>query len=135
MPQTRESLTSIRELLIDTPAGGHVRLEEVADVRMRPTPNVIKREDASRRIDVGANVRGRELGAVAADVERLLADVEFAREYHAEVVGEYAERQAADQRLLGFAAAAAIGLFLLLNIALRSWRLASVSFLTLPKIG
>src|SRR5687767_13566981 len=32
----------------------------------------------------------------------------------------------------GFAAAAAIGIFLLLNIALRSWRLASVSFLTLP---
>ena len=131
-PQTRDSLTSIRELLIDTPSGSHVRLEDVADVRMRPTPNVIKREDASRRIDVGANVRGRDLGAVADDVERILADVEYPREYHAEVLGEYAERQAADQRLLGFAAAAAIGIFLLLNIALRSWRLASVSFLTLP---
>ena len=43
---------------IDTPGGGHVRLADVADVRIAPTPNQISREDNSRRIDVGANVEG-----------------------------------------------------------------------------
>jgi Cu/Ag efflux pump CusA len=33
IPESRDSLTDIRELLIDAPTGGHVRLEEVADVR------------------------------------------------------------------------------------------------------
>jgi Cu/Ag efflux pump CusA len=131
-PETRHSLTSIRELLIDTPTGRHVRLAQVADVRIRPTPNVIKREGVSRRIDVGANVRGRDLVAVAGDVKQRLEQVAFPLGYHAELLGEYAERQAADRRMLGFAGAAAVGIFLLLLMALRSWRLAAVSFVTLP---
>jgi Cu/Ag efflux pump CusA len=48
------------------------------------------------------------------------------------MLGEYTERQAAQQRLLLFAGVAAIGIFLLLQIAFRSWRLATLSFLTLP---
>ena len=58
-PEARHSLTDIRRLLIDTPGGGHVRLGDVATVRVRPTPAVIQREASSRRIDVTADVRGR----------------------------------------------------------------------------
>src|ERR671917_372673 len=63
-PETRNSVTSIRELPIDTPGGEQIRLEQVANVRVAPTPNAIEREDQSRRIDVGANVEGRDLGSV-----------------------------------------------------------------------
>ena len=73
-PETRNSVSDIRELLIDTPAGGHIRLEDVADVRIGPVPNVIAREDMSRRINVEANVRGRDLGSVAQDVARCPRD-------------------------------------------------------------
>jgi CzcA family heavy metal efflux pump len=131
-PETRHSLTSIRELLIDTPSGGQVRLDEVADVRVVPSPNAIKREGAARRIDVGANVRGRDLGSVVAEVERRLEEVEFPLGYHPELLGEYAERQAAQSRLLGFAVIAALGVLLLLQAAFGSWRLATLAFLTLP---
>jgi Cu/Ag efflux pump CusA len=51
-PQTRNNITALRELLIDTPSGGRVRLEDVADVRVAPTQNIINREGVSRRIDV-----------------------------------------------------------------------------------
>lgn len=129
---TRHSLTSIRELLIDTPNGGHVRLEDVADVRIVPSPNVIKREGVSRRIDVGANVQGRDIGAVTREVEARLQGIDFPLEYHPVVLGEYAERQAAQQRMLGFVIAAVIGIFLLLQAAFGSWRLATLVFLTLP---
>ena len=47
-------------------------------------------------------------------------------------LGDFAERQAADRRALEVAIAAAIGIFLLLQAALGSWRLAAVSFLVLP---
>jgi CzcA family heavy metal efflux pump len=131
-PATRSSVNSIRDLLIDTPGGGHVRLGDVAQVRVAPAANVVRRENDSRRIDVGANVRGRDLGAVAADIQRRLQTVPFGLGYHAEVLGEYVERQAAEARLLGLAVAVAVGILLLLQLSFGSWRLAVLSFVTLP---
>ncbi|MDQ3881146.1 MAG: efflux RND transporter permease subunit [Chloroflexota bacterium] len=131
-PQTRHSVTDIENLLIDTPGGDKVRLAELADVRIVPTPNVIEREAASRAIDVAGNVSGRDLGSVVADVRAALAEVDFPLEYHAELLGEYAERESAQSRLLLFAIAAAIAVVLLLQAAFGSWRLATLAFLTLP---
>jgi Cu/Ag efflux pump CusA len=132
-PETRTSLTSIQQLPIDTPAGHRVLLEEVADVRVAPTPNQIERDQGSRRIDVGANVSdGADLGAIVSDVQDSLQRVQFPLGVHAEVLGEHAERQAAQQRLLTFGAVAAIAIFLLLQATFGSFRLATLSFLTLP---
>jgi CzcA family heavy metal efflux pump len=131
-PNTRQSVTDIEDLLIDTPGGGHVRLGDVADVSVKPTPNVVERDNNSRRIDVGANVRGRDLGSVAREVERRVRAIEFPRGYDAQVLGQYKERQAAQTRLLVFSVGAAIGIFLLLQASFGSFRLAALSFLTLP---
>jgi len=130
-PETRNSLTSVRELLIDTPGGGRVRLEDVADVRMVPSPNVVEREGQSRKQDVSFNVRGRDLGSVAREVQRVLEGFEFPLGYHAELLGEYAERQAAQQRILVAGTVAAIGIFFLLLQSVQRWRLAFMAALTL----
>ena len=61
-----------------------------------------------------------------------LQTVSFPHEYHAEVLGEFAERQAAQGRLFAFGLAAALGIFLLLQTCIGSWRVAAFSFLTLP---
>src|SRR5256884_110616 len=131
-PEARPSVTDIQNLVIDTPKAGHVRLAEVADVSVKPTPDAIEHEGLSRRHDVGGNVRGRDLGSVVGDVERRLRDVKFPLGYRAEVLGEYAERQAAQRHLLTFSVAAVIGVYLLLVTSFGSWRLATLSFLTLP---
>ncbi|HET8873316.1 MAG TPA: efflux RND transporter permease subunit [Gaiellaceae bacterium] len=131
-PATRSSLTSLRELPLDTPDGGHVALGDVAHLRVTPTPNVVHHEGTSRSIDVVAGVEDRDLGSVAGSVERRLQAIRFPQEYHAELLGEFAERQAAQKRLLLFGLGAAIGILLLLQVSLRSWRLATLSFLTLP---
>jgi CzcA family heavy metal efflux pump len=131
-PQTRDSVTDIGRLLLETPDGGHVRLGQVANVRVRPTPNAIEREADSRRIDVEANVEGRDLGSVVNDVEEAVRGVAFPRGYHAELLGEYAERQTAQSRLLLLALAAVAAVFLLLRVALHTWRLAWLAFLDLP---
>ncbi|HEX6543180.1 MAG TPA: efflux RND transporter permease subunit [Ktedonobacterales bacterium] len=131
-PDTRDSVTSIQNLLIDTPNGGQVRLAQVADVRVLPTPNLIEREHNSRRIDVNLDVQGRDLGTVAREVQQRLQRFAFPLGYHAEVVGEYQERQSASNNLLSFGIAAALIVFLLLQAAFGSWRLATLAFLTLP---
>ncbi len=131
-PETRSSLTSIRELPIDTPSGEQIHLGDVADVRIEPTPNLVERWDLARSIDVEVIVGGRDLGSVAHDVDEVLEEVEFPLGTHAEVLGEYKERQTAQKRLLSVGVVAALGIFLLLQASFRSWRLATLSFLTLP---
>jgi Cu/Ag efflux pump CusA len=131
-PETRNSLNSIRALPIDTPGGGHVALGKIADVRVRPSPNVVHHEGLSRSIDVLAGVDGGDLGSVARKVESRVRQIQFPIGYHAELFGEYKERQSAFNRMLIFGIGAALVIFLLLQASFREWRLAALSFLTLP---
>ena len=77
IPEARDSVTDVENLPLDTPRGTRIRLKDVADVRMAPTPNAIERDNQSRRIDVGANVEERDLAAVVADVEERLEGVDL----------------------------------------------------------
>jgi Cu/Ag efflux pump CusA len=131
-PETRHSLAAFEQLLIDYPGGGAVPLSEVADVRVAPTPNVIKREHLKRKIDVDANVKGRPLGDVYADVQTAMQRVNFPMEYHAELLGEYTERLAAEDKLFKLSIVAVIMVFLLLHSSFGSMRLATISFVLLP---
>ena len=72
VPGTRADPAAIRALPIDAQVGtqsGQVRLGDVADVLVVPAPNEIRRENASRRLDVTCNVKDRDLGSVAREVE------------------------------------------------------------------
>jgi CzcA family heavy metal efflux pump len=132
VPETRRSVSSVRNLLIDAPEGGHVRLGQVADVRVAPTPAVIQRDAVSRYLDIEADVSGRGLDSVASDVEARLADVRFPLEYHAEVLKRTTGEEIDGGRMLAFGVAAAMAAFLLLQAAFRSWRLALLAFGALP---
>jgi CzcA family heavy metal efflux pump len=131
-PESRNSVASVGNLLLDTPSRGHVRLGDVADVQIRPAQSVIYREDNSRRIDVSANVKNRNLNDVMKDVSARLATVKLPLGYRAVVLGEYAERQAAQGRLFMFAIGAAIGVLLLLVWSFGDAKLGMLGFLTLP---
>jgi Cu/Ag efflux pump CusA len=93
---------------------------------------VIHHEAASRVIDVLVGVERRALGSVVSDIEDRLEKVTFPLGYHAVVLGEFKERQDAQRRLLVLGIGAAIAIFLLLQASFGSFRLATLSFLTLP---
>jgi CzcA family heavy metal efflux pump len=131
-PETRRSPASVRNLLIDKPDGGHVRLGDVAVVRVAQTPAVIKRDAVSRYLDVEADVSGRGVGDVANEIENRLAKVSLPLEYHAEVLQEATSAEINTTRMLAFAIGCAIAMFLLLQAGLGGWRLAVLAFLTLP---
>ena len=132
VPAVRSDMFAVRRLALDTAAGGYVPLEAVADVTLVPTPNEITREGGSRRIDVTANVRGRDLAAVATDIEAAVAGIPFAEGYHAEVLGEYAAQAASRNRLLAVGALALLGILLILHIDFGSARVVGLLALTLP---
>ncbi|WP_240987164.1 efflux RND transporter permease subunit [Arthrobacter sp. Soil736] len=130
-PSTRNSVTSVRELLIDTPNGGHVRLGDVARVNVVPNEAVILHDDTSRRVDVKADIQGRGLTDVQQDIERGLQAIQFPLAYHVEILTQYAQQQNAFQWLWLLGAVAAFGILVLLQTALGGWRLAAAVFLGL----
>jgi Cu/Ag efflux pump CusA len=133
VPESRKNVQDIENLVLDTPGGGRVRLADVAAVKVSTTPNAIRHQDLARRLDVDANPDGtRDLGSVAREVQERLDDIEFPREYRAELLGEYTERQTAQNRLRGFALITAIGIFGLLVVVFKRLRLAILTFVTLP---
>ena len=131
-PATRSSVSAVQSLLIDRPGGGHLQLGDVADVRIAQTPPVIHREAVSRRMDVVADLDGRSVGAVAADLEQQLATMSFPLQYHAEVIANSTEDEIQLGRVIGFGIAAIIAAFLLFQAAFNSWRLALVATAALP---
>ncbi len=130
--ESRHSLHALQQMLINTPTGKTVRLSEVADVKVAPTPNSISREGGSRRIDVHSNVKGRDLASVAEDVQDRIHKIDFPIGYRAVLQGEYAELRAARTRITLYSLLAAAAIFLLLHLSLGDWRLATMTFLTLP---
>ena len=131
-PAIRDDIQSIQELPISTPDGGFIRLADVADVRMVTAQNVFERTGSSRSIDVRAGISGRDLGPILEDVDNALEQIQFPLEHHAELLDDYLNQETADARFLAYAIGGAIGIFLLLQAALRSWRLALSTFLLLP---
>lgn len=131
-PENRRSLSTLQNLMIDSPAGGQVRLGDIARVEVRPNPTNIKHEAVARYVDVTAEVGGRGLGAVTDEVKDKVRTVTFPGEHHLEVLGESAQLQDAQRQTLAYAVAFLIVLFFLLQATLGSWRLAVLLFVLLP---
>jgi Cu/Ag efflux pump CusA len=129
---TRDSVASVRRLLIDRPGGGHVRIGDVADVRLTPNPVDIRHDSVSRYIDVRAGVRGRGVASVRDEVRDRLRRASFPYEYHAEVITPSDDVVAPAGRFPSLVVAAALGILLVLQAALGSWRLAAIVFAALP---
>ncbi len=131
-PELRQNLTDISNLMIDTPGGDQIPLNAVADVRIAPAPTVIERDAVSRYVDVNAYVSGRSVDAVKADVAASLQNIDIPFEYHFEVLSDSQAVQTNQLRLTAVVIAALFGIYLLLQAAFSSWRLAFFILLTLP---
>ena len=105
---------------------------KVASLKVNSTPSDITRVDGSNKIDVLANVSGNNLGAATSAVQARLARVHLPLGYHVELVGEAAERQTAQKRLLEMGLGAVLVILFLLQAAFSDVRLATLLFLSLP---
>ncbi|MBL8047488.1 MAG: efflux RND transporter permease subunit [Chthonomonas sp.] len=133
-PEARRDLAAMQSMLINTPAGVAIPLSQVATVRRETGPNTINRENASRRIVVQANVEGRDLDGVVRELQSNLGTKQKAwpRGYYVEFGGQFQSQQSAMARILLLGGFTVIGVFLLLQLALKSWRLALQVMVNLP---
>ncbi|MGI9086075.1 MAG: efflux RND transporter permease subunit [Aeromicrobium sp.] len=131
-PAIAENTASVRSLLLDRPDGGHVRLKQIADIRDGSTPTVIQRDSVSRKLDITMNVSGRGVEDVADELEKRLQRVDMPLEYHAKVIDQTVGDEVNRAQSIAFALAGLLAVLLLMQAAVRSWRLAGLAYLTLP---
>jgi CzcA family heavy metal efflux pump len=133
-PEARSNLDVIQSTLINTPSGQRIPLSQLATVRRDTGPNTINRENVSRRIVVQANVEGRDLNSVVTELQAKMGPIQatWPRGYYIEYGGQFQAQQSAMARILFLGLFTVVAIFLLLNVALRSWRMALQVMVNLP---
>jgi CzcA family heavy metal efflux pump len=127
---SRADLESIRTLPVRT-ASGIVPLEAVARVDVEDLPNLITRQDGSRRIVVTCGSTGSVAG-LTRKLQARLARQALPAGYTARISGDYENQQKSLRELLLVGLASLVGIFLLLFTDFKSVRLASLVLVNLP---
>lgn len=134
LPETaRNSLQAIGNLLIDTPMGQKIPLSQVAQVEYGNGPNTINRENVSRFIVVSANVDGRDLGSVIADIrDRVKQSVSLPSGYFIQYGGQFQAQEKATQTLLVAGLIAFAVITILIYFAVKTVSATAMIMINLP---
>jgi cobalt-zinc-cadmium resistance protein CzcA len=133
MESVRSDLENVRQLPIATPNGELIPLSEVATVEYRLGAAQISRDNAQRRIVVGANVRGRDVeSAFEAVKAKLEADLQLPPGYFLRYGGQFENLQAAKARLSIAVPVALVLIFLLLFFTFNSIKESLLIFSAIP---
>lgn len=131
--QNRSNLEDVRQLPITTPNGELIPLNEVADVDYRLGAAQISRDNAQRRIVVGANVRGRDVESTFLDVRsKLESELKLPTGYFITYGGQFENLQAAKARLSIAVPVALALIFLLLYFTFNSMKESFLIFTAIP---
>ncbi|PIG90574.1 efflux RND transporter permease subunit [Gloeocapsopsis sp. IPPAS B-1203] len=128
----RNNLDTIRNLLIDTPNGQKIPLAQVAQINYGTGPNTINRENVSRLIVVSANVSGRDLGSVIADIRNNINELQLPAGYFIQYGGQFESEQRATQNLLFFGTLALVVIAVLMYFAVKSMTAMLMIMINLP---
>lgn len=124
--------TTLDSLMLSGGNGQLLPLSAVADIIRDQGPNAISRESVERVQFVLANVQGRDLGAVVADIRSAIEPVQLPQGARIELGGQFESAASATQTLLALGVIVLIGMFLLLRQAFNSSRDAGIVMLNLP---
>lgn len=129
----RDSIESIRNLLLRAPDGVTVPLYTVASINIVDGPAQVSRENAKRRVVVGSNVEGRDLGGFVAEVqERIAKEVKLPDGYFFEWGGQFENMERAMNTLSIIVPVTIAAIFFLLFMLFNSIKLAALIILVLP---
>ena len=129
----RNSVTTIGEIRVKAASGALIPMHDLATIEMREGPLRISREDVKRRIYIGFNVVGRDIGGVVEEGKKMLAaKIQLPPGYTIAWGGAFENMERANARLL-IVVPITLGLvFFLLFWAFRSLRYATLIILNLP---
>jgi cobalt-zinc-cadmium resistance protein CzcA len=129
----RNSIQAIRNTTLKTSDGTLVPLSAVASIELLDSPPTISREFGKRRVVVGANVSGRDLGGFVQEVQRRVdAELTLPDGYYLSWGGQFENMERAMATLTVIVPLTIAAIFFLLFMLFNSVRLASLIILVLP---
>lgn len=134
LPQNlRDSVPDIRELQVSSPDGPKIPLEDLASIRVVEGPALINRSMGKRRIVVGVNVQGRDLGGFVAELQdKVDHQVQLPSGYYIEWGGQFHNMQRALKHLMIIVPITIAAIFFLLFVLFKSVRFAALIITVLP---
>jgi cobalt-zinc-cadmium resistance protein CzcA len=129
----RGDIASIRNLVLTARNGAQVPLARLARIEVLEGPAQISRELAKRRVVVGINVAGRDLGGFVTELQQSIArDVTLPEGYTLEWGGQFQNMERALGHLAVIVPITVASIFFLLFLLFRSVKMASLIILVLP---
>lgn len=129
------SVDEILDLTVTARTGEAVALRNVVETDLGRAPRSIQRKNQQRIVSVSANVSGRDLGSVAAEVERALGTIVRPAEYELRVAGNYEEQKKSAQQLLISIIMAIALVYMVLACQYESLRDPLIVMLAIPMAG
>lgn len=136
IPQAQRAITpDVGKLLMRAPDGHVFPLQRVAQIEPVSGQPQIRRENLKRMVGVTGRISGRSMGAVIADIQRVMAQPNLLpKGMYFELGGLYKQQQIAFQGLLAVFVAAIGLVFLLLLFLYESFRMA-LAILAIPLLA
>jgi cobalt-zinc-cadmium resistance protein CzcA len=129
----RNDPDTIQKLMLIGPSGGRVALKDLAQISLVDGPSMINREEGKRRMVIGCNVTGRDLGGFVAEAQdRIEQQVKTPEGYSIVWGGQFENMERAMRRLMLIVPLTIGAIFFLLFILFNSIRLATLIIFVLP---
>lgn len=129
----RTSIDDLKNLYVNTPSGTQIPLREVANISYEPGPMQIGRDNTNRRTYVGINVRGRDVKSLVEEIKQKLdAKLDLPAGYYIRYGGAFENLERASERLKVLVPVALALIFLLIFLALRSFKQSVMIYMAIP---
>jgi cobalt-zinc-cadmium resistance protein CzcA len=123
----RDSARDIASILINPPDGAQLPLGSLAHVELKEGAPQIRREDGKRRVIVGVNVRNRDLGGFAAELQKTVeSKIQLPAGYYYEWGGQFENMERARRHLMIIVPITSGAILFLLFLLFRSPRFAAL---------
>ncbi|MFN5416803.1 MAG: CusA/CzcA family heavy metal efflux RND transporter [Flavobacteriia bacterium] len=130
---SRNSIDDLKSLMITNANGDQVPLELLADVEYKIGPSQIQRDDTKRRIIVGFNLRGRDVGSIIEELKsKIDKQIVFEPGYQTTFGGTFKNLESARARLMIAVPVALLLIFILLYVTFNSIKQAALVFTAIP---
>jgi cobalt-zinc-cadmium resistance protein CzcA len=132
LPEAERTLARLKKVLVDTPEGLHIPLEQVAEFKESGGSMNISRENGTRLSAISIFIKGRDMGSVVADMQDRVRKVSLPQGYLLTWSGEFENQQRAMKRLAIIVPISTFLIFVLLFDAFKSVKSALLILVNVP---
>lgn len=133
LPEYRQDVEAISNILVSTPDGARIPLKQVATIATQTGAFIIYRENNERYIPIKFSVRDRDLESTVEEAQALLAKtVKLPERYRMEWAGQYDQLKDEQKRLAKIVPLSLLLILLLLYITFDSFKNALLVLSAVP---